>query len=105
VLPNGQPPQPSWPRGAPLVALAMLGVLLAMRLSYLRGRRRLGFALPLAVFVLYAVLQAVSCGGGGSGSGAGGGGQNGTPAGSYPLIINAISGSVQHQITVTLIVN
>lgn len=65
-----------------------------------RRRRSLSAAFPL--IMLLTILMS-ACGGGGGG-GNGGGAQPGTPAGTYTVTVNAVSGSLAHSQQLTLIV-
>jgi hypothetical protein len=106
-------------RGTP-VLVAAVTVLLALIVSLLRGPQRLRWA-PLVVAVLFCVgLTLTSCGGGsggsagggsgggGGGGGSGGGGNQGTPAGSYTIVVSASSTSgsttLTHTTNLTLVV-
>ena len=82
-------------------AASLLAAVLLMGASSRRRRRVLAPA--LALFVL--VGAGSSCGGGGGGGGgASAAASAGTPAGSYPIRLNATSGSISHAASVLLAV-
>lgn len=70
-----------------------------------RGRGRL-VGVTLLVLLASSLLLQAACGGSGSVSGGGGGNgaTNGTPAGTYSVIVTGNAGSVQHTTTLTLTV-
>ena len=87
-------PQAAWQIALALAALLLAGLKIADQRSGISGRERgYGFAL---LFIGLCLLQA-SCGSGGGGST-----PAGTPAGSYPITVNAVAGSNHHSATVTL---
>jgi Pro-kumamolisin, activation domain/Bacterial Ig-like domain (group 3) len=70
-----------------------------------KKRRRWSSLLSLLAFTVLLTLPA--CGGGGTGGGGGGGGGHtdpGTPAGTYPIVLTATSGSITHTANFTLVV-
>jgi Bacterial Ig-like domain (group 3)/FG-GAP-like repeat len=95
---------------ASLMGVGMLGMVLAGDWKK-RNRRALGIV--LLVVALAMIMALAGCGGGSSssgGGGGGGGGTGGTPAGSYPITLNATGAGINtppqpQQLTVTLVVN
>ena len=90
-------PPIAWPSGphAPWqVALALAGLLLAAleMAGRLPGRRHRGYGLAL-LLIAFCLLQA-ACGSSSHGGG--------TPAGSYVITVNAVSGTHHHSTTLTL---
>ncbi|HET6217415.1 MAG TPA: FG-GAP-like repeat-containing protein [Acidobacteriaceae bacterium] len=82
--------------GAPVAWAVLLGTLLPWR------RKR---ALLMAITVIaYAGLSVIGCGGGGSSSSAHTTTTPGTPAGTYTATITAVSGSLSHNTSMTVVV-
>jgi hypothetical protein len=89
-------PTPGWwlaSSGLTLAGIVLLGV---------PSKRRRGSAL-LSLIVL-ALLTFPACGGGGGGSTSTPPTDPGTPAGSYPVVVTATSGALQHAVKFTLTV-
>jgi hypothetical protein len=95
------------------VWLPMPGLVLA-GLGASNRRRKLG-RWTLAIVALMLLVLLLGCGGGGASTGGGnngtgnggnnsGGNSAGTPAGSYPVMVTANSGSAHHTATLTLTV-
>jgi subtilase family serine protease len=88
-----------------LMIALLCGILLLISLLQFTARvrrHRLAGALSFMLLALTLILQAVGCGGGGSGSPPP---QVGTPAGTYNINVNGISGDITHSTSLTLIVN
>jgi hypothetical protein len=86
----------------PGTAIALLAL---SALSLLAARRRRTSALvPASSLLLLLVLCVSGCGGSGSSSGRVSN-PNGTPAGTYTITVNGISGSTTQSTTITLLVN
>jgi hypothetical protein len=92
--------------GPRLVPLALPTVLLGVLvLRFTRTRRqRLVTMAPLAGIVLFALIQAVGCGGAGSVAPPPPL-PTGTPAGTYTVTVTGTSGNITHTTTLTLTVN
>lgn len=107
------PPARPWPFGFWFGLLGWLGLAVFALLRKDRNPDvqvafRWAFS-ALLVSVLLGVALWGSCGGGGGSSGGGGGGGNtvtksGTSTGTYTVTVTGVSGSLQHQTVVTLIV-
>jgi Abnormal spindle-like microcephaly-assoc'd, ASPM-SPD-2-Hydin/Beta-propeller repeat len=97
------PPSGGW-RGRPVPWFALLAwcLFLAFGMSAASGRRRQPVVvLSMASAVLLVSLALISCGGGGGG-GASTAANNGTPAGTYTVDINATAQTLSHSGQVTL---
>lgn len=87
-------------RGA-LLALSMFGFPLAC--CWIAGKLRHARGVLMMAMVVLAIMLA-GCGGGGS-AGSPPPAQTGTPAGTYTLTVAATSGSVTHNMSLTVTVN
>ncbi|HET7212371.1 MAG TPA: hypothetical protein VFL79_02185, partial [Terriglobia bacterium] len=98
------PPASEW-RGRPFSGLPVwLGcALLALLLISAVSRRKTPAApFRLALLALLVCVAAAACGGGGGGGGISPGTNNGTPAGTYTLVVTATAQSLSHSSRVTL---
>lgn len=98
------PPASEW-RGRPLTGLPVwLGcVLLVLVLISAGFRRRTPVpAIRVALLALLVCVAAAACGGGGGGGGISPGTNNGTPAGTYTLVVTTMAQSLSHSRQITL---
>jgi VCBS repeat-containing protein len=86
-----------------VVLMVSMPVLIVFPNSALRGKRRGRKMIP-ALFVLFVASTILSCGGGASPKSGGSTPRGGTPAGTYSVTINAMSGSLQSSSLVGLTV-
>ena len=85
-------------------ALPLVCGLALLPLAWRRRRKVLPMAALLAI-IAGGVCSCTSSGGGSSGGSGGQGGSGSTPAGTYSIPLTVVSGSTQHSVTVTLIVD
>jgi hypothetical protein len=102
-----------WPMGMGRYPGTWLAAVLAVLLLWLNQRRyqpRITFAQVSALFLCFALLSIVACGGGSQSAGSSppGGSPTGTTAGSYTLTVTAAytsgSATLSHQTNLTLVV-
>jgi hypothetical protein len=95
-------PVPSW---IALSSLLLVGIVFAPAVSWRKGTEG-RWNLLLSVVLSCISIAALGCGGGGgSGSTGGGGGtMNGTPSGTYTIMITGTSGGIMQSAKLTLTV-
>jgi hypothetical protein len=93
---------PSW---IALSSLLMVGIVFAPAVSWRKGTEG-RWNLLLSIVLSCISIAALGCGGGGGGGGAGGGGgtMNGTPSGTYTIVITGTSGGIMQSAKLTLTV-
>jgi len=93
------------PMPLPLPVLGSLAMLFLASMGYLAAKRRRALVgMVLAGMLLMMALGLASCGGGGGGGGGGTPPPTGTPSGTYSITVTGTSGSLSHQVSVSLVV-